>query len=1089
MSVIDTLLDLFRSEETQAELAESPADFLEANGLEGLTAEQVLAAMPDVCAALPPEQAEVLRTAYGISGAAGTATASAAASGGGRATFDIDPSSGPAGPPPVDPGADPIEQVVQQLNYFTTVTNTTNQSFQDNDVTNIDDSDTIVDNSVNQDITAFGDVDQTFDNDVVSGDGAVAAGDDAQVNTGDGAVQAGGDIEDSNVVTGDVEGSVLADDISDSVVGDDNQVISDSTVGAASFGEGDATNVDGRQRGPGRRHARRRRQRRHRPQPGCRRPHPDRGLDPRRVGGGRRHGAVERRRPSPPTTAAPWRSATGPRPRPRPRTSPSRTTAAPSRWPTTATQTGSTDNSVNDSFDVVDSFDSTAVDNSVDNSVDYDVEGSFNDSSDNSVDNSFDGQLGRRHDRRRPRQRRHRHPLTGRPIRHAPTGGIRGRSAGPAGGHGGPESRRAVPMRRPCGLAWRGHPRSTSQWRETRTPAPGRRQSRAPSASSTWGGRRPRPTRAPTWPTRLAATRRRLSDPAFHVFVVGEFKQGKSSLVNALLNAPVCPVDDDIATAVPTAVRYGDPPAAAVLFDPGGDLSDPDREPDPRGDRGRPGGPVRHRGGRPVRRAPGQLGRGVAAPQAAQRRARARRHARRRRAGLGPQRGHHRRAADGRRRAVRVRRQPGVHRPRARVPADRPAHVPQRRVRADQDRLLPGVAQDPRPRRRPPEAPGVHGRDPVRVVDAAHPRPAGQRPRAQPRVGLPAAGQLPAEQDRGQRRAAQRAGGGQRRRGGGRHARDPVPERAPGPRRPRAGPAAGRNLTSAKAKAERLQERRSKWQQTLSDGIADLQADVDHDLRGRLRQVTRQADEAIDASDPAETWDEFQPWLYRRVAEDVVHNYTFLHAGPQELTARVAEHFGEDGADIVVDLDVRQPHRGAHHGRRQHRRRHAQDGRRHAGHGRAAGHLRRHADVRHARPHGRPGPGQPGDDRHRPVHGPPGAEGREGAPARHAPQPGPPGAPQVHRRGQLRRRQGLPRHAAPRPAPLRDYFAARAEELHRSTTEALAAAQQAVKSDAATRPEAAPRRRRRAQAHRRAPRQGLRPRPRPEAAPGKGAAR
>ena len=126
---------------------------------------------------------------------------------------------------------------------------------------------------MNQNITAFGDVNQDFDNDVVSGDGAVAAGDDAQVNTGDGAVQAGGDIEDSNVVTGDVEGSVLADDISDSVVGDDNQVISDSTVGAASFGEGDATNVEADNAAPGRRHAGRRRQRRRHPQPGRGRPH------------------------------------------------------------------------------------------------------------------------------------------------------------------------------------------------------------------------------------------------------------------------------------------------------------------------------------------------------------------------------------------------------------------------------------------------------------------------------------------------------------------------------------------------------------------------------------------------------------------------------------------------------------------------------------------------------------------------------------------------------------------------------------------------------------------------------------------------
>jgi len=99
----------------------------------------------------------------------------------------------------------------------------------------------------------------------------------------------------------------------------------------------------------------------------------------------------------------------------------------------------------------------------------------------------------------------------------------------------------------------------------------------------------------------------------------------------------------------------------------------------------------------------------------------------------------------------------------------------------------------------------------------------------------------------------------------------------------------------------------SKWQQSLNDGIVDLQADVDHDLRGRIRQVTRQADEALDASDPADTWDEFQGWLYRRVAEDVVQSYAFMFGRAQQLIARVAEHFGEDGAGIVVDLDVANP--------------------------------------------------------------------------------------------------------------------------------------------------------------------------------------
>ncbi|HAG58202.1 MAG TPA: Isoniazid-inducible protein iniA, partial [Arthrobacter bacterium] len=64
---------------------------------------------------------------------------------------------------------------------------------------------------------------------------------------------------------------------------------------------------------------------------------------------------------------------------------------------------------------------------------------------------------------------------------------------------------------------------------------------------------------------RLDQTLRRLKDPSVRVIVVGEFKQGKSKLINALVNAPVCSVDDDIATSVPTVVRQGTPASAAIL--------------------------------------------------------------------------------------------------------------------------------------------------------------------------------------------------------------------------------------------------------------------------------------------------------------------------------------------------------------------------------------------------------------------------------------------------------------------------------------------------------------------------------------------
>ncbi len=56
-----------------------------------------------------------------------------------------------------------------------------------------------------------------------------------------------------------------------------------------------------------------------------------------------------------------------------------------------------------------------------------------------------------------------------------------------------------------------------------------------------------------------------LASPA-RVIVTGEFKQGKSSLVNALCGQPVCPVDDDVATAIPTIVRYEPESTAAAIF-------------------------------------------------------------------------------------------------------------------------------------------------------------------------------------------------------------------------------------------------------------------------------------------------------------------------------------------------------------------------------------------------------------------------------------------------------------------------------------------------------------------------------------------
>jgi hypothetical protein len=124
-----------------------------------------------------------------------------------------------AAPEPVHHGDGDSESAVEYINRY--ITNNY-----------VDDRDTIIDNSVNQQIdTGGGDFDQDIDIDsvVASGDGSVAAGDD---------------IEDSNIVTGDGntvgDGNVTGDG---NVVGDDNEaVIGDGNT--SSFGDGDATSVE-----------------------------------------------------------------------------------------------------------------------------------------------------------------------------------------------------------------------------------------------------------------------------------------------------------------------------------------------------------------------------------------------------------------------------------------------------------------------------------------------------------------------------------------------------------------------------------------------------------------------------------------------------------------------------------------------------------------------------------------------------------------------------------------------------------------------------------------------------------------------------
>lgn len=66
---------------------------------------------------------------------------------------------------------------------------------------------------------------------------------------------------------------------------------------------------------------------------------------------------------------------------------------------------------------------------------------------------------------------------------------------------------------------------------------------------------------------KLTKARRQLTSGAWHVLVAGEFKKGKSALVNGLLGIDVCGVDPTEFSAVPTVIRHGAKPAATLVVD------------------------------------------------------------------------------------------------------------------------------------------------------------------------------------------------------------------------------------------------------------------------------------------------------------------------------------------------------------------------------------------------------------------------------------------------------------------------------------------------------------------------------------------
>jgi Dynamin family len=393
----------------------------------------------------------------------------------------------------------------------------------------------------------------------------------------------------------------------------------------------------------------------------------------------------------------------------------------------------------------------------------------------------------------------------------------------------------------------------------------------------------------------------RLHNPRVRILVVGEFKQGKSMLVNALVNAPICPIDDDISTSVPTVVRYAHHPSATLVRGAwaGGDA-------DEREERfqvpieqlashvSEAGNPGNHAG---LKYAEAGIPRDILAdglelvdtPGVG---------------GLGSVHGSATMAmlpsadaillvsdaaAEYSRPELDFLRQAALACPNVACVLTKIDLYPRWQWIAELDRRhlrTAGIDAELLPASSILRLHSLRARDHALNAESGFPalvtflreRVLGQSERLANRAAANDVVTITAQLASGMR--AELAA-----------CEDP-------------GQAARlvAELEQARQRADDLRDRGARWAQVLNDGIADLNADVDHDLRDRMRVVVREAEKVLDGADPGKIWDQFAAQLEEQATAAVAANFLWATERARWLAAQVADIFEEDGAQSLPQL-------------------------------------------------------------------------------------------------------------------------------------------------------------------------------------------
>ncbi|SFP69493.1 Dynamin family protein [Amycolatopsis arida] len=98
---------------------------------------------------------------------------------------------------------------------------------------------------------------------------------------------------------------------------------------------------------------------------------------------------------------------------------------------------------------------------------------------------------------------------------------------------------------------------------------------------------------------------------------------------------------------------------------------------------------------------------------------------------------------------------------------------------------------------------------------------------------------------------------------------------------------------------ERLQRASARWQTLLADEVADLQSDVEYDLRDRTRQILREVDEYFEVADPAKVWPEFERWLRDNLTAVAETNSRWLLDRFDWIARKIGRHVAPREPDVL----------------------------------------------------------------------------------------------------------------------------------------------------------------------------------------------